>query len=119
MLVLTCAFMGDAERALGEVLYVAVADDLRRRVATLLAGSGKPGIHDEIRAFQDAGGEIDVLFAPLADPPEGLEAALLQEHLHRAGLRPVWNRAVPKAPASTKAVAEAERILDALRVGPR
>ena len=90
-----------------------------RTRGSIVAGSGKSGVHEEARAFQEAGGEIDVLYAPLADAPEDLEAALLQEHLHRAGLRPSWNRAVPKAHPSPAALAEAERLLVALRVGPR
>jgi hypothetical protein len=120
VVVLACAFMGGTRHALGEVLYLAQAESMRRRVAALLAGTGKTGVHAQLRAFQEAGGEVDVLCAPLPRrAPAGLEAALLQEHLHRAGLRPAWNPTVPKARPSREALAEAERILDALRVGPR
>lgn len=79
------------------------------------------GSHAGLREHQAAGGQADLVFVTLesAEAVEGLEAALVQEHLHRSGLRPAWNRGIPKAKPSPEAVAMAERILDALNVRPR
>lgn len=110
-----CRLPGRTDRALGEIMLLGVAKDLRHRGAAIL------GTHAGLHAHQDAGGQADFLFVPLAEREmeEGLEAALVQEHMHRAGQRPVWNRGVPKAKPSASAVATADKILDALNVRPR
>ena len=124
--VLTCRFMGSTSRTLGEVLYVGMATSLRRRVAYALGSAGKGktilhGVQVPLREFQEAGGQVDVLYAVVdrAEDLAGIEAALVQEHMHRAGARPAWNRATPRIKPSAEALAVAEKILDALRIGPR
>jgi len=117
---IVCRLMGATSHTLGEVLYMGVTESMRRRVAALL-GSEKTGVQALLAEFQAAGGEADALYVVLerAEDMPGLEAALVQEHMHRAGSRPAWNRTVPKAKPSPEALAMAERILDALRIGPR
>jgi excinuclease UvrABC nuclease subunit len=124
--VLVCRLMGATEHTLGEVLYVGLSSSLRRRVAYALgsAGAGKTvlhGVQRPLAEFQAAGGEADVLYVVVekAEEVPGLEAALIQEHLHRAGARPAWNRTVPKTRPSPAATKLAEGILDALNVRPR
>jgi hypothetical protein len=124
--VLVCRSMGATEHTLGEVLYIGLSNSLRRRVAYALgsSGAGKTvlhGVQTPLLELQTAGGEVDLLYARVdrAEEIEGLEAALVQEHLHRTGAAPAWNRSVPKTRPSAEALATAERILDALRIAPR
>ena len=114
---LVCAFMGDTDRRLGEVLYVGMADDVRRRVGAILAGTSAPGA--QLLAFQRAGGEVDVVVAPGAAKGAAVEAALLHEFVHRSGDVPAWSKGVPKKRPDAASTREAERILDALNVRPR
>ncbi len=108
-----CRLPGATERALGEILLLGVAPALRRRAAALLGG------HAGLLAHHEAGGQADFLHVPLDKVEAGLEAALVQEHVHRAGVRPPWNRGVPKTKPSDAAVRLADAILDALNVRPR
>jgi len=118
--VIACRFMGTTAHPLGAVLYVGVAEDMRRRVLSLLSG-GKSGLHAPLRELHEAGGQVDVLYVEVkgAGKMPGLEAALVQEHMHRSGTKPAWNRGPARTKPSPEALATAEHILDALRILPR
>src|SRR2546427_13149636 len=120
--VFSCAFPGESEHRLGDILYVGVGGLLRRRISYALGVEGKGAPHGAQRPLlelQKKGGVARVFICPIRDAvgEDDLERALLVEYESRVGRLPPWNRAGPRRTAvSDQARALASPILDTLNV---
>lgn len=120
--VLVCGHMGETDCHLGEVLYIGVSNNLRRRVAYALAAVGKSAPHGAqgpLEEFQGQGGIAHLFYHLTARAVDErlLEKALLIEYARRRGRSPRWNRAkLGRVPPDAGALRLANHILDRLNV---
>jgi len=120
--VFSCAFPGESEHRLGDILYIGVSGLLRRRISYALGVEGKGAPHGAQRPlleFQKKGGVARVFVCTIRDDvgEDDLERALLVDYESRLGRLPPWNRAGPgRTAVSDQARALASSILDTLNV---
>src|SRR2546430_2677190 len=98
--VFSCAFPGESEHRLGDILYIGVSGLLRRRISYALGVEGKGAPHGAQRPlleFQKKGGVARVFVCTIRDDvgEDDLERALLVDYESRLGRLPPWNRASP------------------------
>jgi hypothetical protein len=120
--VVVCGYMGRTDCHLGEILYIGLSNNLRRRVAYALAAEGNSAPHaiqGPLRAFQSEGGAATLLYVPVEEEEalRGVESALLTEYLLRRGRFPRWNKAGPgRTKPDEASFALATAILESLNV---
>jgi len=120
--VLTCAFGGESNYRLGEILYVGASNSLRRRIAYALAAPGKSAPHPAqgpLLKFQAQRGVAKVIFCLLRDkmPERKLEAVIIEEYRKRTGTLPKWNKQLPRGSTGDRDMRfVAEEVLDRLNV---
>ena len=120
--IFSCAFPGESEHRLGDILYIGVSGLLRRRISYALGVEGRGAPHGAQRPlleFQKKGGIVRVLLCAIRQEvtETGLERALLLEYQKRVGNLPAWNTASPRKvslPDQTRVLASS--ILDTLNV---
>jgi hypothetical protein len=120
--IFACAFPGNSDYKLGDILYIGVSDLLRRRISYALGVEGKGAPHGAqapLLRFQGEGGIVRVFICPLTEnlSDKDLEKAVLLEYEKRIGRLPSWNKAGPGPTlASERARTIASSVLDRLNV---
>ena len=122
--VIVCAFPGNTEHKLGDILYIGVSNSLRRRLGYALGAPGKGAPHTvqaPLMQFQSRGGVAKVVLCLLTAeeelPEQELEVAMMGEFEKRKGELPAWNRMRPKSvQIGHDARCLASKILDTLSV---